>query len=73
MEIIKHTVTGIKEFEFMSGWLYASGNSYAVTCDTLNAEYDSLFTFTIKFTKASIKHGHLDMFKRTFENTNGEK
>lgn len=73
MEIIKTTVTGINKFEFLSGWLYASGNPYTVTCDTLNTEYDSLFTFTIKFTEASIKQGHLEMFKRTFENTIEEK
>lgn len=68
MEIIKHSVTGISNFEFLSGWLYASENPYVVTCDTFNTEYDCLFTFTIKFSIASIKNGHLEKFKRTFLN-----
>ena len=68
MEIIKHTVTGMEEFEFLSSWLFGIGAEYYVVCDTFNTEYDSIFTFTIKFTEDNIKRDHLEMFNKIFKN-----
>lgn len=68
MEIIEHTITGIKEFEFLSGWLYGAGIQYGVKCDIFTTEEDSVFTFTITFTEDDMKRDHLEIFKSIFVN-----
>lgn len=68
MEIIEHSITGIKEFEFLSGWLFGAGIEYGVICNIFTTEEDSVFTFTIRFTSENIERGHLEIFKRIFEN-----
>lgn len=68
MEIIDHSVMGIKEFEFLSGWLYGAGINYGAVCDIFTTEEQSVFNFTITFTEDDIKRDKLETFKRIFEN-----